>query len=266
MAIERLSIIDRVTASTYFAVNANNQDYRASAGTVADFVNGLVASLSTIPPTIQYASPAADFSFDLTNNGVSTWLVITPVNIIANGTIVLPEVNLASDGQEVLVITTQAINSLTIDANGASAVAAPSSLAANDCFKLKFEPILKRWYRVESQAPTSATATIQYTSPTTSFTFTLANNSVNTWLSITPTVPISSGAIVLPAATIASQGQEILVTSSQRIDSFSINANGGSVSNVPTSIVAGGSFKLKFEPNTKVWYVVQSNQSNFGTY
>lgn len=151
MAIERLSLIDRVTASTYFAVNVNNQDYRAAAGTVSDYVNSVIdQNPATVADTIQYSSPSTSFTFTLTNNGVSTWLALTPLNTISSGTIILPQVGVASEGQEILVTTTQVIGNFLINANGASVSGAPTSLNANECFKLKFEPISKVWYRVQS--------------------------------------------------------------------------------------------------------------------
>jgi hypothetical protein len=151
MAIERLSLIDSVTASTYFAVNVNNQDYRAGAGTVASYVNSLVEqNPAIVADTIQYASPSTSFTFTLTNNGVSTWLAVTPLNTIPSGTIILPQVGVATAGQEILVTTTQSIGAFFINANGASVNGAPTSLNADECFKLKFEPISKVWYRVQS--------------------------------------------------------------------------------------------------------------------
>jgi hypothetical protein len=43
---------------------------------------------------------------------------------------------------------TQSVGTLTINGNGGNVIGAPSSLAANGFFLLKFEPILKNWYRV----------------------------------------------------------------------------------------------------------------------
>jgi hypothetical protein len=149
MAIERLSPIDRITASTYFAVNVNNQDYRAAAGVVADFVSEQLNSTAA-PETIQYTSPSTSFTYTLTNNSTSTWLAITPTTGVASGTIVLPNVSVAGDGQEILITTTQNIGGLVINANGASTNNVPSSLQQYECFKLKFEPISKVWYRVQS--------------------------------------------------------------------------------------------------------------------
>jgi hypothetical protein len=52
------------------------------------------------------------------------------------------------DKQEILVNTTQAITALTINANGATIVGAPTTLAAGGFFRLRFDGVLDTWYRV----------------------------------------------------------------------------------------------------------------------
>ena len=89
MAIERLSLLDTVTASTYFAVNVNNQDYRTAADTVAQYIQSQGA---------------------------------------------------AGDGKTV--------TALTINLNGALGVGTPTTISSGGFFRLRFEPILKTWYRV----------------------------------------------------------------------------------------------------------------------
>lgn len=154
MAIERLSLIDEVNASTYFAVNVNNQDYRAGAKTVADYVASTLNAVTPtpfVPGTIQYSSPPGpSFTFTLADDGVSTWLALTPITGIASGTVVLPNVVNCESGQEVLITTTQSIDLFTLNANGASVIGAPTSLQQNECFTIKFEPLMKIWYRVAS--------------------------------------------------------------------------------------------------------------------
>lgn len=154
MAIERLSLIDQVNASTYFAVNVNNQDYRAGAQTVAEYVASALSPVTPtpfVPSTIQYSSPPGpSFTFTLTDDGVSTWLALTPITTIASGTVVLPNVTNCESGQEILITTTQAISAFSLNVNGSSVIGAPASLEANECFTIKFEPLMRIWYRVAS--------------------------------------------------------------------------------------------------------------------
>ena len=76
-------------------------------------------------------------------------MILTPLAGYATGTIVLPAVGNIVDKQEVIVNTTQAVTTLTVDGNGAVAVTGePSGLAANDFFRLKYDLTVQTWYRV----------------------------------------------------------------------------------------------------------------------
>lgn len=113
----------------------------------------VAASLGQDSFQLNYSSPSATgFTASVTDNTSNQWLILTPVATYANGTIVLPTIG-ASDAtdhqnQEILVNCTQIVTTLAITAPGATVVGAPTTLAANGFFRLKFEPIMKRWYRV----------------------------------------------------------------------------------------------------------------------
>lgn len=80
--------------------------------------------------------------------GQNVWLLMTPNAAYATGTITLPDVSLVQDGQEVLVSTTQAVTALTVTGNGAVINGAPTTLAANASFRLKFAKPNNAWYRI----------------------------------------------------------------------------------------------------------------------
>ncbi len=155
MAIERLSLLDTVTASTNFAVNVNGQDYRILAQSIYDFIVNVNEEFGSGGggilggKTLQYFAPSATgWSVAVATESASAWLIITPTAGFATGSITLPaEIN-AQEGQEVLVNCTQSVGTLTVLGNGANVIGAPTSLAANGFFLLKYEPILKTWYRV----------------------------------------------------------------------------------------------------------------------
>jgi len=147
MAIERFSLLDQITASTYFAVNVNAQDYRASAGSVSDFVKAAIGAGDG--KVIQYSGPTSTgFTVPITDSSTSIWLVLTPSGTLAAGTITLPAVANCVESQEVLVSSSQTVTALTINANGAIVVGAPTTITSTSPFKLRFEPVLKTWYRV----------------------------------------------------------------------------------------------------------------------
>ena len=101
--------------------------------------------------TTQYSAPSATgFTVTLTAAATSNiWLILTPGAGYAAGTIKLPAPGYSFDGQEVSVNCTQAVTTLTIDGNGATAVTGePSGLSANDFFTLRYDAVTSTWYRV----------------------------------------------------------------------------------------------------------------------
>lgn len=101
----------------------------------------------------QYAAPAATgFNIAITDgalNNTNVHLILTPLAGYAAGTITLPAKASLVNKQEVLVNCTQAVTTLTIGLNGATgAVGAPTTLAANAFFRLKYDSVTSNWYRV----------------------------------------------------------------------------------------------------------------------
>jgi hypothetical protein len=77
------------------------------------------------------------------------WMIIQPAGTLAAGTITLPLNTGTPDGTQVLVTTTQIITSFTLALNGASnAYGAPTTLAANAFFTMRFYQATNSWYRV----------------------------------------------------------------------------------------------------------------------
>lgn len=77
------------------------------------------------------------------------WMLIQPAGTLALGTITLPLNTQTPDGTEVLVTTTQQITGFTLTLNGATAAyGAPSTLAAEDFFRMRFVQATNSWYRI----------------------------------------------------------------------------------------------------------------------
>ena len=146
--INQLSQIDQLQLSDLLAVySAANSDARkASITQLFDLLQeNLVAQDDKLT---QYAAPSSTgFTVNVQNEG-STWLLLTPTGAFAAGTIVLPAVATVQDRQELLVNCTQAVTTLTVSGNGATVTGAPSTLAANAFFRLRFDLPSQVWYRV----------------------------------------------------------------------------------------------------------------------
>jgi len=77
------------------------------------------------------------------------WMLLQPAGTLATGTITLPLNTQTPDGTEVLVTTTQQITAFTLAINGASAsYGVPTTLAAQDNFRVRFVQSLNSWYRI----------------------------------------------------------------------------------------------------------------------
>ena len=147
--INQLNAADQVSGSDLLALYSQaNGDARKIS--LTNFMNWLeTQQLATADNKItQYAAPLAASTTLLTDNQNSVWLVLTPAGTIATATLKLPLLANVLDRTEILVNSTQTITTLTLDANGASIVGGPTTLAANGFFRLRFDAVLKTWYRV----------------------------------------------------------------------------------------------------------------------
>jgi hypothetical protein len=147
--INQLSAVDAVVSSDQVPIYSSGQGdaRKASMSVIKSFV--LSGATTSDDKVTQYAAPTATgFSVNILDAGSSVWLILTPLAGYAAGTLVLPAVANCVDRQEILVNTTQAVTTLTINANGATVIGAPTTLAANAFFRLRFDDVLNTWYRV----------------------------------------------------------------------------------------------------------------------
>lgn len=96
----------------------------------------------------QYATPSEADTVQVAGTGQSVWLINQPASALVAITLKYPPVASVLDKQEVSFNTTQAITSLNTDANGASVVGAPAGLAQFGFFTMRFDGVMKIWYRV----------------------------------------------------------------------------------------------------------------------
>lgn len=77
------------------------------------------------------------------------WMLIQPAGTLATGSVTLPLNTGTPDGTEVLITTTQQITAFTLALNGASAAYGdPTTLAADDFFRMRFVQSTNSWYRI----------------------------------------------------------------------------------------------------------------------
>lgn len=150
MSIQDLSQGNIAVASQIpFYDTSSGCDRRTSVSQLITLLQGLVTAGGGM--LTQYASPnATAFSIQVLppSDGASVYLLMTPLATYAAGTIVLPTLAQCIDGQELLVSCTQIVTALTVSGNGATVNGAPTTLAANGFFRLRFNFPSASWARV----------------------------------------------------------------------------------------------------------------------
>jgi hypothetical protein len=149
--INQLTAVNAVVASDLVPIysSANGDARKASMSVIAAYIQTLLTAAGLF--MTQYAAPAATaFNTLITpaTDGESVYLLLTPTGTFATGTITLPAKALCQDGQELLVSCTQIVTALTVAGNGATVNGAPTSLAANGFFNLRYDGVFGAWYRV----------------------------------------------------------------------------------------------------------------------
>lgn len=123
-----------------------SQKYGANAAASLTVLKGWIDDVLEVGKMVtQYASPNST-AFTVVISASDRHLILTPTAGFAAGTIELPG---GIDRGEILVNCTQAITALTMTpATGDTVIGAPTALAANDFFRLKYDGVLNAWYRV----------------------------------------------------------------------------------------------------------------------
>ena len=150
-SINNLTKVSDLSSADVVAMFSSQLGADAGA-TLANLLTWLQANLTASGDfATQYSAPSATgFSVTIAppNDGASVYLLLTPAAGYATGTIVLPAVASCEHGQEVMVSCTQSVTTLTLSGNGATVNGAPTTLAANGFFRLKFDGVFDAWYRV----------------------------------------------------------------------------------------------------------------------
>lgn len=119
----------------------------------------------------------------------------------------------------------------------------PASLLL-DYFETNFTP--------PGFAPYDLAATT-YT-PGSAFSLTLVGTE-HLWIILKPATTLASGTLILPTNLTAPDGQEVMVTTTQQITSFSLLPNGATtIYGAPAALAADGHFRVRYEKTSDAWY------------
>ena len=147
--INQLSSISQVSGADQIPVyNTNNGDARKMS--ISALLQYFQATFAAPTVATNLFTPGTGFNVAVpTPVSEQQWMVIQPAGTLATGTITLPLNTQTPDGTEVLVTTTQQITAFTLALNGAAnGYGAPSTLAAQDFFRMRFYQATNSWYRI----------------------------------------------------------------------------------------------------------------------
>jgi hypothetical protein len=147
--INQLPLQTNITSGDQLPIySPNNGDARRiSMGSLLSFFQSSFAS----PELATYlTTPGSGFNITVpTPITSSVWMLLQPASTLTEGTITLPLSTQTPSGTEVLVTTTQQISAFDLALNGAiAAYGAPSVLAANDSFRIRYYQPTNAWYKV----------------------------------------------------------------------------------------------------------------------
>ena len=147
--INQLSSISQVSGANQIPVyDQNNGDARKMS--VSALLQYFQATFAAPTVATNLFTPGTGFNVAVpTPVSEQQWMIIQPAGTLASGTITLPLNTGTPDGTEVLVTTTQQITAFTLALNGAAnAYGAPSTLSAQDFFRMRFYQATNSWYRI----------------------------------------------------------------------------------------------------------------------
>lgn len=112
---------------------------------------------------------------------------------------------------------------------------------------------------LQSQLSAEGGFVTQYAAPSaTAFNVQLVppSSGSNLFLILSPAGAYADGTITLPAKAESVNEQEVLVHCTQGVTALVVGGNGATVNGAPTTIAAGGFFKLRFDGVFGAWYRV----------
>lgn len=147
--INQLPLLDQVSSGDQLPVyNTSNGDARRlPMSALLDYFQQQFASPAV---ATNLYTPATGFNIAApTPVAEQQWIILQPAGTLAAGTVTLPLNTSTPDGTEILITTTQTITTFTLALNGATAAFGdPTTLAAEDFFRMRFYQATNSWYRI----------------------------------------------------------------------------------------------------------------------
>ena len=146
--INQLPLLANVNAGDQIPIySPNNGDARRLP--ISQLLNYFEQTFASPDIATNVYTPGTGFNITVPTPTAPQWMLIQPAGTLASGTVTLPINTQTPSGTEVLITTTQIITTFTLAANGAANVyGAPTTLTANQFFKMRFVQSTNSWYRI----------------------------------------------------------------------------------------------------------------------
>ena len=125
--------------------NSNGDSRKIS---LTNYLTWLNTNFTNDSYTVEAYVPTTGQTLTVTDDGLPRWLKLIPATTLASLTVTLPASASSTDGQEVLVTSTEAVTALTVNGNGSTVNGAPASLSTDGAFVLRYNAIDTAWYLV----------------------------------------------------------------------------------------------------------------------
>lgn len=144
----QLASTDTLAVGDQFPVysSANGDARKASGTALLAFIEANFASPDYT--TILVNPTVSGFVQPIGATGDNVWLIINAATDFAAGTVQLPPTTSAIDGQQVLVVTQNAIASVSVTSAGADVQGFPTSLGDYGFFAMRYSADMLTWYCV----------------------------------------------------------------------------------------------------------------------
>jgi hypothetical protein len=150
--INQLSGISQVSGGDLLPVYvSNNGDARKVS--ITQLLNYFQTVFASPTVSTNLYTPGTGFNITVpTPVSEQQWMIIQPASALASGTVTLPLNTGVPDGTQVLITTTQLIQSFTLALNGAAAgFGFPSSLDAGAGITVRFYQATNSWYNISAE-------------------------------------------------------------------------------------------------------------------
>lgn len=148
--INQLPTVTQVSGGDQLPLYVTNQGdaRRCSVTTLLEYFSQNFASPDY--ETIINAPTNSGFNINLGQQSNNVFLILNPTGTFAAGSVTLPPVASCFDGQEIVLVSSAAVENFTIVGNGSTVIGAPAGLIAGGGFTLRFSAVQDTWYCIAS--------------------------------------------------------------------------------------------------------------------